>query len=130
MSSGWQGAEMESVSLYVALSAEQGRSLMDDGCICCQWFGGGGSIPLKKTLEAAVEAYIDALKYKQQIDGGLVEIPAYVVVVTIAAKWYMGLSHSGLLRHVPWHYGYRYHEDICVKHQPSFCELVIHPCQW
>ena len=57
------------------------------------------------------------------------ENPAYVVVVTITAKWYVGLMTSGYPEHVPWHHGYRFHEDICDKTRHYFSKLIIHPWQ-
>ena len=90
--------------LYVGLSQDQAKAWEQEGCIRKHWFY--GTIPLKKTLLAAKESYLQA--------HDTIINPPFMAEVTISSVWFMALSDADFLRHVPLHDGYRLGLDIDV----------------
>jgi len=109
---------MAQIELYICLTADQANTWGRDKRLRAGWFGHGGSIPLKKSVPAAAEAY-------EEVHGREYP-PMFIAKVVFDAAWFLGLVNEGILSpqlHVD---GYRLHKDIFAEEPVPFCSCWVH----
>ena len=108
---------LPAIDLYLGLSSEQVDAWQRDGVLRAHWFG--GTIPLKRTLVAAREAYQTGPQNWSE------QLPPFIAKVTIASEWFLGLVNDGMLQVCLWVDGYRLSKDISVREAASFCHCEV-----
>ena len=97
---------MTAVDLFVGLTDRQQAVCVSSHRVECEWFG--GSIPLKKTIQDAIEAHEEHMIRQQ----GIAEKPHFVMCLSIQADKFMHLVHTDVLEVCPWVKGYRLKRDF------------------
>ena len=105
----------------VALTEEQATQVQATKIVPCAWFGDGSSVPVKNSLESAVEAFMTATKNSLDNMCG----PSMALLFHLPLPLFHEWIHEGKMRACPWVNGYRIRGDIDFADvDPGF---TLHP---
>ena len=115
----------KAIELYIGVSPTQAAMLRSDGIMRVRWFG--KSIPCKKSLLAACEAYQEhhneegAPPFASNEEGA----PPFAVGVIINSPLFLGLMDDGILERRSPAGDYHLMKDFCTLEWRSHCQCLV-----